>query len=126
MISVLYAALLGLLICFLAIQVIKARRREQVKYGDGGNARLMEIRSAHANCTEYSPIFLLLLFGLEYNGGPFWLVHLFGIIFVLGRVAHAWGILWDDFRGRKVGMHATLWPIMALALVNLWYLPWAG
>ncbi|WP_087026758.1 MAPEG family protein [Thaumasiovibrio subtropicus] len=124
MVSFFYVALVGWLICFLAIQVIKARRKAQVKYADGGDARLQQARSAHANCIEYSPIALMLLFGLEYNGGPLWLVHVFGLLFVIGRCYHASGILSDRLQGRVIGMHATLWPIIAMGILNMWLLPW--
>ncbi len=124
MVSMLYVALIGWLICFLAIQVIKARRKNQVKYADGGVESLQKARSAHANCIEYSPIALLLLIGFEFNGGPLWLLHLFGLIFVVGRCYHAAGILTDNFKGRAIGMHMTLWPIIALGVLNLWLLPW--
>ncbi|WP_413113810.1 MAPEG family protein [Thaumasiovibrio sp. DFM-14] len=126
MVSMLYVALTGWLICFLSIQVIKARRKGLIKYGDGGDERLQRARAAHSNCTEYAPIALLLLIGFEHNNGPLWLLHIFGLIFVIGRCYHAAGILNDSFNGRAIGMHATLWPIIALGVLNLWLLPWGS
>jgi len=121
-ISALYTAILALLIIYLSIVVILSRRKNKIAFADGGINELIVARSAHANATEYIPITLLLMFGLEFNGGHGVLLHLFGVLFVLGRVVHAQGILKEDIRSRIVGMQLTFSVIIGLALASMTYI----
>lgn len=121
---VIYAALLGMLICALALNVIKQRRSNKVLFGDGNVSSLIIARSAHANATEYIPIALILLFALEYNGSPLWLVHAVGCVFLLGRLVHTRGMLADVLPLRILGMQMTLFSIIGLAVINMIYLPY--
>lgn len=123
MTSSVYAVILALLICWLALKVIGARRRNKVPYADGGVTELQVARSAHSNATEYIPIALLLLFALEFNGGHLVIVHLLGIAFVAGRIVHCRSILAEDLKGRVLGMKTTLYTIIALSILNLIYFP---
>ena len=123
MITALYAAILAIWICWLVINVVKNRIRNQVAHGDGGVDALVLARSAHSNATETIPIALILLFALELNGGPVWLLHIFGLALILGRFIHAKGILSDTLKYRKLGMQITLFSIVFLALANLVFLP---
>lgn len=124
MTSVLYASLLALLICYLSLKVIKQRRSNKISLGDGGVEELRIAIAAHANAVEYIPIFLLLLFALEYNQAGLILVHAFGIAFLVGRVLHAHGILTSQLRRRVLGMQITLYSIIALAITNFLFLPY--
>ena len=125
MTSVLYASLSAFLITWLSLNVIKYRRRDKIKFGDGGIDELQVARAAHSNAAEYIPIGLLLLFALEYNGASIWLVHLLGAIFLSGRLIHARGLLSDNLKGRVLGMQVTLYTILGLAILNFLYLPYA-
>lgn len=118
-----YAIILALLICQLALKVIGARRRNKVAYADGGVSELQIARSAHANATEYIPITLILLFTLEFNGGHLLLVHAAGIIFVVGRIIHSRSILAENLKGRVLAMKMTFFSIISLCLLNLIYFP---
>ena len=124
MVTALYAAILAIWICWLVINVVKGRVSNQVAHGDGGVDSLVLARSAHANATETIPIALLLLFALEFNAGPMWLLHLFGLALVIGRFIHAKGILSNTLKYRKLGMQITLFDILLLALANLIFLPY--
>ncbi len=121
MVSSIYASLLALLICWLALKVIGARRKNKIAYADGGVEELQIARSAHSNATEYIPIGLLLLFALEYNSAPDFLVHLLGIAFVVGRYIHCKALLSKNLKNRTLGMQITLLSIIALALLNIIY-----
>ena len=125
MTTFLYASILAIWLCWLVVNIVKVRRLHQVKLGDGGVEALIEARSAHSNAVETIPITLILLFGLEYNGGPLLLVHLLGVVFVLGRVLHSKGILKGPFKFRVLGMKMTLGVIVALVMANMIYLPYA-
>ncbi|KDM90233.1 MAPEG family protein [Photobacterium galatheae] len=119
-----FASVLALWLCWLSIQVIKARRRHQIGYGDGeGKAKDLQLAcSAQSNAVNYIPIALILLFLLEESGGADWLIVIAGLVFTAGRVIHGRGILADSLKGRVLGMQLTLWPIIALAVLNLLFL----
>lgn len=124
MITALYASFLGLLIVWLSLNVIKFRKKHIIRYGDGNNIDLIIARTAHSNATEYIPVALLLLLLLELNHAGIWVIHLLGVSFVLGRLIHAYGILKKNHFGRVTGMKITLFAIIALAILNLAYLPY--
>lgn len=124
MITALYASVLAILIIWLAVQVIKQRRLNQVAYADGGVEALQIARSAQSNATEYIPITLILMALLESNSAyPTW-IHLTGIIFVIGRIIHARGILKEDLKRRVRGMQVTFLVILSLVVLNMIYLPY--
>ncbi|ELB2808870.1 MAPEG family protein [Vibrio alginolyticus] len=124
MITALYANILAILIIWLAVQVIKQRRLNQIAYADGGVDALQIARSAQSNATEYIPITLILMALLEFNSAyPTW-IHLTGIIFVIGRVIHAKGILKKDLKKRIRGMQVTFLVILSLVVLNMIYLPY--
>ncbi|MBS9918263.1 MAPEG family protein [Vibrio alginolyticus] len=124
MITALYANILAILIIWLAVQVIKQRRLNQIAYADGGVEALQIARSAQGNATEYIPITLILMALLEFNSAyPTW-IHLTGIIFVIGRVIHAKGILKKDLKKRIRGMQVTFLVILSLVVLNMIYLPY--
>ncbi|MFT5116886.1 MAG: putative membrane protein YecN with MAPEG domain [Kiritimatiellia bacterium] len=121
MASSLYAAILGLLICCLALKVIAVRRKNKILYADGGVTELQIARSAHSNATEYIPISVLLLFALEYSGGHTLVIHCFGLAVVVGRLIHCRGILLEKLKGRVLGMKITLFSIIGLSVLNIIY-----
>ncbi|MCR9546021.1 MAPEG family protein [Vibrio antiquarius] len=124
MITALYASILAILIIWLAVQVIKQRRLNQVAYADGGVEALQIARSAQSNATEYIPITLILMALLEFNSAyPTW-IHLTGIIFVIGRIIHARGILKEDLKRRVRGMQVTFLVILSLVVLNMIYFPY--
>ncbi|EPE2683124.1 MAPEG family protein [Vibrio alginolyticus] len=124
MITALYANILAILIIWLAVQVINQRRLNQIAYADGGVEALQIARSAQSNATEYIPITLILMALLEFNSAyPTW-IHLTGIIFVIGRVIHAKGILKKDLKKRIRGMQVTFLVILSLVVLNMIYLPY--
>ncbi|MGY3572457.1 MAPEG family protein [Vibrio paucivorans] len=123
MITALYASILAGLMIWLAIQVIKQRRANQVKYADGGVDGLQIARSAQGNAAEYIPITLILMALVEYNGASALLIHVIGVSFVAGRIMHAKAILNDKLKGRISGMKLTFAAMAVLIVLNLWYLP---
>jgi len=110
---------------WLSLNVIKARQKNQIIYGDGGIDELMIARSAQSNAAEYIPVILLLMMLLEYNGGHVLLIHAAGIVCVAGRILHGRSILSQQLKGRIIGMHMTFWPIVALAAFNILYVPYS-
>ena len=81
-------------------------------------ARKMRV---HANFSEYVPFALLLATFIEMQGTRAWLVHLFCLALVAGRVIHAYGVSQEheNFRLRMAGMATTL---TVLAVMAVWLL----
>jgi len=91
---------------WLGMRIGKLRMVHKISVGDGGNEAILRRMRAQANFHEAVPL-TLILFGLvEAAGrGGVWLAPL-GAVFLLGRIAHAFGMESDSgFRaGRPIGM----------------------
>lgn len=124
MITALYASLLMLIMIWLTFQVIKQRRAGKIAYADGGVKALQIARSAHGNAVDTIPITIILMILLELNGGSILLIHLSGLLLIIGRVMHGHAVLKDTLGGRKKGMVLTLLSQLLLILSNLIYLPY--
>ncbi|HET7557257.1 MAG TPA: MAPEG family protein [Rhodanobacteraceae bacterium] len=118
----LYAALGALLIFVLALRVMQLRHRHRVGLGTGGDESLARAIRAHANAIEYLPIALLLLLILELDQTRAWILHVFGIVLIVGRILHAIGLsshAGTSF-GRFVGTALTMLVIFVMAVLLLW------
>jgi uncharacterized membrane protein YecN with MAPEG domain len=126
MITSIYASLLALLIVRLSLSVIKLRRKNRIIVGDGGNEDLQLAIRTHANALEYIPITLLLLLTLELNGAPKILIHILGATLIIGRIIHAIGLPAKNLKRRVLGMQITIYLLIALAILNILFLAFAG
>ncbi|MGZ8157535.1 MAG: MAPEG family protein [Methylobacter sp.] len=126
MITSIYASLAALLIVRLTLSVIKLRRKNRVSIGDGGVEALQLAIRAHANAVEYIPVTLILLLTLELNGAPKILIHILGVTLIVGRILHAMGLPAKDFKKRVLGMQITIYLLMGLAVLNIFFLAFAG
>ncbi len=126
MITSLYASLLALLIVRLSLSVIKLRRKNRIIVGDGGNEELQLAIRTQANALEYIPITLLLLLTLELNGAPKILIHILGGTLIIGRIIHAIGLSAKNLKRRVLGMQITIYLLIALAILNILFLAFAG
>ncbi|MEL6476234.1 MAG: MAPEG family protein [Pseudomonadota bacterium] len=117
-ITALYAGPLALLILWLAFGVVSIRRSEQISLGHGDNA-LLECRiRGHANAVETIPIGILLLGLAEGLGTPGWVLHLLGLMLLVGRILHA--IHFRELRkGITLRFYGMLMTIAAIALLAL-------
>lgn len=122
MITLLYAGLCTLLVLFLAGRVIARRRHQKIGIGDGGDHEMHKRVRAHANAVEYLPLALLLLGGMELNGYPDWVVHVFGATLLVSRVLHAWGLSRSSSAspGRLLGTLLTLLLMVVMSCTAVW------
>ena len=122
----LYAALATLLILVLAVRVIAYRRAHKIGLGDGDDKELRKRIRAHGNAIEYLPFGLVLLLLLELNQTAPLLLHVFGIVLIVARLAHAWGVSRHGgvSPGRVTGVLLTVGVLLAMALLLLWQ--WIG
>lgn len=109
MIWPIYAALLSILFVCLSVRTLRLRRRLRLAVGDGGNPLMLRAMRVHANCAEYVPLGLLLIAGAETQHAPAALVHGLGIVLLVGRLIHAWGVaqVSEVFAYRVCGMTLT-------------------
>lgn len=122
LVTAFYAALSALLILLLAFRVVRLRWRARVGVGDGGDRVLARGIRAHANAVEYLPLALLLLLLLELLAiAPVWL-HVLGIVLILSRLFHAWGLSRSGGTsfGRLAGTLGTWLVILLMVGILLW------
>lgn len=117
-ISVLYIGLNTLLIFALAMYVVVLRYRHKVGLGDGGVPELLRAIRAHANALEYVPLTLLMMLGLELNSVSDIHIHTIGLVLLIGRMLHAWGLISSSGTspGRFLGTLST-WGIFIYSAV---------
>ena len=103
------------------IRIGKLRASERVLHGDGGNDLLQRRMRAQLNFVESAPFVLALLAVLELAGrGGLWLL-IVGVIYLMGRVAHAIGMDSDTpHKGRMIGTLITMLTLLVLAGAGLW------
>ena len=117
-ISFVYAGLLGLLLIVLSAQVVRLRWRYDVRLGVGTEDAMQQAVRMQANFTEYVPFAVLLLVFAEIAGLPAPAVHCAGLILLVSRVLHAWGLAQSTGRsfGRFYGTAGTWLVILGLSL----------
>ena len=118
MITPIYAALLAIIFVFLSISTIKVRRELKIALGDGDNPKLIKLIRAHSNFAEYVPLALLLIYMAEAQGAAKVLVHLLGVVLLIGRMVHAYGISQENenYRFRVSGMSMTFFSIISSSI----------
>lgn len=111
------AAAAALLNIWLGLRVSQLRRRLQVSIGDGGKPQIETRMRAHANFAEYTPLFLILLGLVELAiGSETWLWAV-AILFILGRLAHPFGMERAGASPLRIGGMAATWlALLALAV----------
>ena len=90
-ITAFYAALLAVLFIYLSVRVIGCRRERRVEFGHGEDFELLRRMRVHANFAEYVPFALLLMALAESMVPPDLVVHLAGLLLIVGRLLHAYG-----------------------------------
>ena len=116
-----YGAFLAILFLTLSVRVIRARRRQKVALGDGGDIVVRRAMRVQANFAEYAPFCLLLIAFAELGGAPGLLVHGLCLTLLTGRLIHAFGVscATEDLRYRVGGMSLTFATFAGAALANL-------
>ena len=121
LITPLYAATLALLCIVLSVRTLTLRRRFGVAIGPGDEPLLARAVRAHGNFTEYVPLALLLLLLVDLESNRSVLLHGLGLMLVVGRASHAYGVsqVREDFRFRVAGMALTFTVMGSCALILL-------
>ena len=120
-ISILFTIIFIIFYLILTIITIKARKSTKVAYGDEGNKELIKAVRAHGNFFEFTVFFIISSFLLEILDANQLYVLFINIVFLLGRISHAYSMLKEKTLFRVIGMMATL-NIYALNCIYLLYL----
>ena len=117
----LYVALNILILIWLTFRVIAVRRKDLVSLGDNENTRLRRRIRAHGNFIEYAPLALIGLFALAQFEVSHIGLHIIGLLFVIGRILHPFGLEGKNAvgKGRLIGMLMTLLALIGTALYLL-------
>lgn len=93
-----------------------------VLHGDPINMELAQRVRVHQNFLEYVPMAIILMGLLEINGGNTIFLHVFGVVLIIARYAHAIGLKHDNMghTGRIIGAGGTALMSAAAALYMLW------
>jgi uncharacterized membrane protein YecN with MAPEG domain len=116
-ITITMAAAAALLNLWIAGRVGSLRHKHKVLIGDGGIESITARMRAHANFTEFTPLFLILIGLIELAEGPALWLWIVSILFILGRIAHALGM--DRVTGsplRSIGAAVSMLTMLGLAI----------
>ena len=122
-ISILFTIIFMIFYLILTIITIKARKSTKVAYGDDGNKELIKAVRAHGNFFEFTVFFIISSFLLEILDGVLTYVFLVNIVFLFGRISHAYSMFKEKLLFRQIGMMATL-SCYVLNCIYLLYLYW--
>lgn len=116
-----YAILLTALFLVLSWRVITERRGNRFAYGNNESNRVEAKIRAQANWAEYVPIALILMLMAELQGIPALWLHINGVILLVGRVMHGYGMSFrpKEFFFRRNGMLLTLIAIPFALVLNV-------
>ena len=122
MITILYAGLLAIIYAVLTLRVAQGRYKYRVGLGDGGIPDLTQRIRIHGNFAEHVPFALLLIFLVDYSQYSPVIVHVLGILLVVGRILHIIGISSTPNAsiGRFLGTVITVLIYLVCAVLLLW------
>ncbi len=117
-ISMTLAAVAALINIWLMIRCGRARTKEQVMVGDGGNEAVIRRMRAHSNYIESTAFVLFLIVLIELAVGPAGWLWAVGGVYFAGRIAHAIGM--DGvMNARFAGTLITLLTQLGLAVMAI-------
>jgi len=121
-VSLTFAGALALVALWLAYRVSRVRMSDKVMVGDGGKPLLLARMRAHANFVEYTPFVLILMALIEMAGGGAWWLRGVGVVYVIARVLHAFGMDRQTLPNplRAIGALATWAVLLGLAIWAIW------
>jgi len=90
-VTLLYTSLLTILFVFMALRIGSQRFNTKIFFGAPDDEWAQKVR-AHGNLAEHLPPFLILLALFEMNNTPVAMLHLFGLLFLVCRLFHAFGL----------------------------------
>lgn len=111
-ITAIFTGILALMLVGISIRVTVLRARKKISFFDGGDPEMGAAVRVQGNFIEYVPMAIVVMGLIEAMGTKHWIVYLFGIVLVLARITHAWGLYSGVFQGRVIGT-TTTWVLLA-------------
>ena len=120
MITGIYAALLSLLLAILSVRVIALRGNPVFKFmafRNFGDDTLQRAIRGHGNLAEFAPVMLIMLLIAEMNGATATVLHSYGALFLIGRLAHGicFGFMRRSMLLRIGGIALTLTALIGMS-----------
>lgn len=121
-VTALYAALLLAVYLTLSALVGRQRGRAEVSILHGDDMDLAVAIRRHGNFVEYVPFALVLMALIEANGVSALFLHIVGVLLLVCRIAHPFGLQHDKGATplRAIGAGGTLLLLLALGAMALW------
>jgi len=91
-----YALAVAAIYLILWFRVTSLRAALGVSIGDGGDKTLLLRTRQHGNCAEWSSFLLILMILAEGMGAPALYIHISGVLLLIGRAAHPFGLKADN------------------------------
>lgn len=119
-----YALAVSIIYMILWFRVTSFRGANGISIGDGGQTALLLRTRQHGNCAEWSSFLLILMILAEGMGAPALYLHITGVLLLIGRIAHPFGLKADNaghplrYVGNGSNILATL-VVMVCLVVNL-------
>lgn len=95
-ITPIYALAVALVYLLLWFRVTARRAQSGVSIGHGDDPELLQRVRQHGNCAEWSGMLLILMTLAEGMGTPALYLHASGVLLLIGRVAHPFGLKIND------------------------------
>ncbi len=121
-ITPLYALPVAAIYLVLWFRVSSLRSATGVSFGDGGNALLLHRMRQHGNCAEWFAFVLILMMLAEGLGTPAIWLHISGVLLLVGRIAHPFGLAADNaghplrYVGNGTNLLASLNAMVCIAI----------
>ncbi len=119
----LYCAILTLMYFYLSLRVINKRRKLKISLGHIENPEMLRAIRTHSNFIEYVPLALICMILLELNGAHSVILHFLGILLLVSRSLHAYGVsqIDENYRFRVAGMAMTFSHLITSSILLLYY-----
>lgn len=121
--SAVFAGVIAVLMLFLAYRVSTFRLKYKKGMGHNEDPDFEAAVRAHGNLVEYAPIALILLVVGELNGVNIQVIYWVGLVFVVGRLLHAWGMVkgrGGTHTARLLGSVFSWLAILVMAVIVVW------
>ena len=87
-----YALPLAAIFLILWFRISGLRAATKISFGDGGNVELLRRVRQHGNFVEWASFVLILMILAEGMGAPAIYLHISGVLLLIGRIAHPFGL----------------------------------
>ncbi|MDX1757376.1 MAG: MAPEG family protein [Marinobacter sp.] len=118
-VTAVFASVCAILLLILSCRVSSFRMRHKQGLGVNDDRDFEVAVRAQANLTEYAPMALILLGLGELNGVAVSWIYSLGMMFVLGRILHAWGMINGRGGAHKARFSGTALSWLAMLLLAL-------